>query len=78
MSVSLGPVAKTFRTEESYAAINALYQERGWSDGLPIVPPTAERSRKFFAYIDRARGRPWRRCRRATARRRRSGSPRTR
>src|SRR4029434_7527047 len=23
-------------------AVNELYQQKGWTDGLPIVPPTAE------------------------------------
>ena len=35
-----GPAAKTFRLDASYGAVNNLYQERGWTDGLPIVPPT--------------------------------------
>ena len=25
--------------------VNELYQQKGWTDGLPIVPPTAVRSR---------------------------------
>ena len=32
-----GPAAKTFRLDGSYPAINRLYQERGWTDGLPIA-----------------------------------------
>jgi hypothetical protein len=54
MSVALGPAAKTFRAEESYAAINALYQERGWTDGLPIVPPTEDAVAEVLRYTDRA------------------------
>jgi hypothetical protein len=34
-------------------AINRLYQERGWSDGLPIIPPTTERVERMLAYCDR-------------------------
>jgi hypothetical protein len=34
--------------------INRVFQEREWSDGLPIVPPTAERVRTFLAFTDRA------------------------
>jgi len=41
--------------EEDFDAINALYLARGWGDGLPIVPPTAERVEKMLLYCDR----PW-------------------
>jgi hypothetical protein len=41
--------------DEDFDAINALYFERGWGDGLPIVPPTAERVERMLAYCDR----PW-------------------
>ena len=40
--------------EESYAAINQLYQERGWTDGLPIVPPTEDAVAAVLRYTDRA------------------------
>jgi hypothetical protein len=39
--------------EEDFDAINALYFERGWGDGLPIVPPTAARVERMLAYCDR-------------------------
>src|SRR5579872_6520047 len=29
-------------------AAGELYQDRGWTDGLPIVPPTEERVRAFL------------------------------
>src|SRR3989442_14567061 len=48
-----GPAAKTFRLDGSYAAINRLYQERGWTAGLPIVPPTEEDVREFLRFTDR-------------------------
>jgi hypothetical protein len=38
-----GPAARTLEIDDDYAAINELYQERGWTDGLPIVPPTPGR-----------------------------------
>lgn len=41
--------------DDDFDAINALYLERGWGDGLPIVPPTAERVERMLAYCDR----PW-------------------
>jgi len=48
-----GPAAKTFRLDGSYTAINRLYQERGWTDGLPIVPPTDDLVREFLRFTDR-------------------------
>ena len=48
-----GPAAKTFRLDGSYAAINRLYQERGWTDGLPIVPPTDDDVRECLRFTDR-------------------------
>jgi hypothetical protein len=44
--------------EDDFDSINALYMERGWGDGLPIVPPTAERVEKMLAYCDRAWNEP--------------------
>ena len=41
------------QTDDDFDAINALYIERGWSDGLPIVPPTAARVEKMLEYCDR-------------------------
>ena len=34
--------------------INRFYYENGWSDGLPIVPPTAARVDEFLRHTDRA------------------------
>lgn len=50
-----GPVARTFQVEDDYPAINELYVERGWTDGLPIVPPTAEDVEEFLQWTDRDR-----------------------
>lgn len=44
--------------EEDFDTINALCLERGWGDGLPIVPPTAERVEKMLAYCDRGWNEP--------------------
>ena len=35
-----GPAAAIFEFAGPWDAIDAHYQERGWTDGLPIVPPT--------------------------------------
>src|SRR5689334_6338213 len=59
MMSSLGDLLKSpgaaIEAEDDFDAINALYMERGWGDGLPIVPPTAERLERMLAYCDR----PW-------------------
>ena len=34
----------------------AVYEflcEKGWSDGLPVIPPTPERVERMLAYCDR-------------------------
>lgn len=36
-------------------AINDLFYRRGWTDGLPIIPPTTRRVEEMLAYCDR----PW-------------------
>ena len=43
------------QAENDFEKINSVYLERGWSDGLPIVPPTLERVERMLAYCDR----PW-------------------
>jgi hypothetical protein len=40
---------------EDIEAINRLYRERRWSDGLPVVPPTVERVERMLAHTRRAR-----------------------
>ncbi len=34
--------------------INLFFTQNGWSDGLPIIPPTAERVAEFLKYTDYA------------------------
>jgi len=34
--------------------VNRFFYENEWSDGLPIVPPTAERVREFLRFTERA------------------------
>lgn len=41
--------------EDDFDAVNALMREQGWSDGLPIVPPTEARVAAMLEYCDR----PW-------------------
>ena len=33
---------------------NELYQQNGWTDGLPIVPPTMEKVEAFLKFTDRS------------------------
>ena len=42
--------------EDSLEAINDYFCQKGWSDGLPIVPPTPERVDHMLAWTDRDRG----------------------
>lgn len=39
--------------EDSLDAISDYYYKQGWTDGLPIVPPVAERVQRFINYIQR-------------------------
>ena len=41
--------------EEDFEKINQLFYERGWGDGLPVVPPTVPRVERMLEYCDR----PW-------------------
>ena len=45
----------SLEAEDDFEAINRLYLERGWGDGLPIVPPTEDKVEAMLAYCDR----PW-------------------
>src|SRR5512140_2360691 len=48
--------AALFECPDDFDAINRLYRERRWSDGLPIVPPTRERVERMLGQTRRARG----------------------
>src|SRR2546428_13865966 len=39
-----GSASKTYEVDDAFAA-NELYQDNGWTDGLPIVPPTEKLDR---------------------------------
>ena len=47
--------ASTFEALDDLDAINKLYRERRWGDGLPIVPPTPERVARMLAGTRRKR-----------------------
>jgi hypothetical protein len=50
-----GPAARAFQVEDDWLAVNELYVERGWTDGLPVVPPTEARVEEFLRRAGRDR-----------------------
>ena len=42
------------RAIDAVDAVNARFRDRGWTDGLPIVPPTLARVEAILAFTDRA------------------------
>lgn len=56
MSASPATQAATrFEAPDDLDAINRLYRERRWSDGLPVVPPTVERVERMLRHTRRPR-----------------------
>jgi hypothetical protein len=45
--------AKTFEVEDAWAWLELAY-EKGWTDGLPVAPPTPERVAEMIRYVGRA------------------------
>ena len=39
--------------EGTFEEVNRLFLENGWTDGLPIVPPTMDKIEEFLAFTDR-------------------------
>lgn len=52
---SLGEPAELVELSDDPDKLNIAFAERGWSDGLPVVPPTEERLAAMLAYSDRDR-----------------------
>ena len=52
-SALLEAPGRTIECADDLDAIQALYLERGWSDGLPVIPPTPERVEAMLRYCDR-------------------------
>ena len=48
-----GPAARLFDFPGGFEEIDGLYQERGWTDGLPIVPPTEIAVLEFLEATER-------------------------
>ena len=49
---------RTIDAPDDLEAVQALFTARGWSDGLPVVPPTPARVAAMLAYCDRPLDRP--------------------
>jgi hypothetical protein len=60
----IGPISKTLRPtidqpqekdivfSGSFEQINESFHKKGWSDGLPIVPPTIQKIEEFLTFTD--------------------------
>lgn len=46
---------EVIRARDAVATVNELFYKRGWTDGLPIVPPTLDKVAKMLRYTDRPR-----------------------
>jgi hypothetical protein len=53
--MSSAVAATRFEAPDDLDAINRLYRERSWSDGLPVVPPTVERVEHMLRHTRRPR-----------------------
>ena len=49
-----GPGDRDIAFEGTLDEVQEFFYERGWTDGLPIVPPTVERVEEFLRFTDRA------------------------
>ena len=45
--------AERFEVQDDLWEVNAFFEEKGWADGLPIVPPTEERVKHMLAAVTR-------------------------
>ncbi|MGZ3951652.1 MAG: hypothetical protein ACXVBZ_09660 [Flavisolibacter sp.] len=52
MADNIKLISEKIRVENSAEAINDLFVARGWSDGLPIIPPTEERVAGILSSVD--------------------------
>ncbi|MDA1128580.1 MAG: hypothetical protein O2913_07775 [Chloroflexi bacterium] len=42
-------ISERLEVTDDFEAVQNLYLERGWTDGLPVVPPTPERVAAMLA-----------------------------
>ena len=48
-----GLTSDRITVEDSIDEVYSLFHERGWTDGLPVVPPTEERVHQMLSATDR-------------------------
>ena len=58
LSTLLKSEGASLEAEDDFDAVNELMRLRGWSDGLPVIPPTTQRVERMLAYCDRPWGEP--------------------
>ena len=51
MGVLLQLVSERIQVEDSIVTVSNLFYERGWTDGLPIIPPTEENVNTRVLYL---------------------------
>ena len=45
--------SERIEVDDDLCAVNAFFEEKGWTDGLPIIPPTEERVGQMLAAVNR-------------------------
>ena len=60
--------SRRLEVPDSFAAVQAYYEERGWTDGLPVVPATEDLVWEMLGTFGGTRRRPWESSNRATPR----------
>ncbi len=43
-----------FNTDDEWGELQSQLRDRGWGDGLPLVPPTEARVQAMYRYVDHA------------------------
>ncbi|MFC1915557.1 UGSC family (seleno)protein [Chloroflexota bacterium] len=50
------PGSRDIVCKGSFEAVNRFFEGKGWSDGLPVVPPTMEKIEEFLKFTNRSPG----------------------
>jgi len=53
MTTAVGPSARLLQLPDSFTEVNTVFYERGWTDGLPILPPTEAAVAEMLRWTDR-------------------------
>ena len=46
--------AQKIEVSDDLLAVNAYFEEKGWTNGLPIIPPTEERVVQMLSAVQRS------------------------